>query len=84
MAKRRTREEKIKANEAIGENKLVTAGNFYVHDYSLSTGLLVRDLTKSLIVTILAMTILISLAVYLNRGGWSVVNNMMQKLLTVK
>lgn len=40
---------------------------------------MVNDLTKSAIVTILALILQFSLAVYLNRGGWEIIINMLQK-----
>jgi hypothetical protein len=54
--------------------------NAYLPELTLSTKLLARDLTKSLAVTILALVLQFSLAVYLNRGGWQQVNSMLLKM----
>ena len=54
--------------------------DYYVPEVTLSTKLLTYDLTKSLAMTILALLLQFSLAVYLNRGGWQQVNSMLQKI----
>jgi hypothetical protein len=64
------------------KNEPVPRKDFYVPEFSLSTNLLIRDLTKSLAVTILALILQFSLAAYLNHGGWQTVNNMLQKFAT--
>ena len=63
-------------------NEPVSKKDFYMPEFSLSTNLLTRDLTKSLAVTILALVLQFSLAVYLNHGGWQTINNMLVKVAT--
>jgi hypothetical protein len=89
MAGRRTKAEKIAAKlrkrlekiEPIAVKEVVFAKeDYYVPEVTLSTKLLTYDLTKSLAMTILALLLQFSLAVYLNRGGWQQVNSMLQKI----
>ncbi len=47
---------------------------------SLEMKLMLFDLTKSVVVTILALIFQFSLAFYLNRGGWTTVISMLQKI----
>jgi hypothetical protein len=91
MARRRTRAEKIAAKlrkqlervEPVTTTQVVAPKeDYYVPEVALSTKLLTSDLTKSLAVTILALLVQFSLAVYLNRGGWQQVNTMLQKIAT--
>lgn len=57
--------------------------NYYVPEISLSTKLLSQDLTKSLAMTILALILQFSLAIYLSQGGWQNVSSMLNKLISV-
>jgi hypothetical protein len=43
----------------------------------------VSDLTKSVVVTILALLLQFSLAVYLSHGGWQTVYPMLEKTISV-
>jgi hypothetical protein len=89
MARRRTKAEKIAAKlrrrlreiePAAVKETAPAKEDYYVPEITLSTKLLTSDLTKSLAMTILALVLQFSLAVYLNRGGWQQVNSMLQKI----
>jgi hypothetical protein len=46
--------------------------------------MVVSDLTKSVVVTILALLLQFSLAAYLNHGGWQTVYPMLEKIVVVE
>lgn len=56
-------------------NKPSVSTNFYSPTLTLSSEALKSDLTKTLIVTILALILQFSLAAYLHKGGY---NNLLQ------
>ncbi len=56
--------------------------NYYVPEINLGTQEMKRDLTKTVSLTILALILQFSFAAYLNRGGWQLVNQMLQKLVS--
>ena len=49
-------------------------GTFYTPTLELPMNLLRKDLTKTLVVTILAIIVQVCLAYYLNQGGWEIIN----------
>lgn len=57
--------------------------NYYVSEIPLSLKLISSDLTKSLVVAILALILQFMLATYLNRGGWQQVFPLLQKITSV-
>lgn len=59
-----------------------TRGAFYTPSFELPMELLKKDLTKTLIVTILAVILQMSLANYLNHGGWNLINTLIINKLT--
>ena len=69
MAERRTR-----------KNKQVAQVNFYQPEISLPLGVIKVDLTKTLIVTILALLLQLGLFMYLQHGGWPIVLSKLQNL----
>jgi hypothetical protein len=49
----------------------------------LNLKMVVYDLTKGVVVTILALLLQFSLAAYLNRGGWQTVYPMLEKIVVI-
>ena len=59
--------------------KAITSAGFYQPEVSLSVGVIKRDLTKTLLVTILALALQFMMYTYLQRGGWPVVLKMLEQ-----
>lgn len=92
MTRRRTRKQKTRAallkaqhvssvvygqqQDRGGEISLDTV-SFYVPGFNLPIEMVKKDLTKTVIVTILAMVGQVALAIYLNSGGWQLVNSLL-------
>lgn len=95
MAHRRTREEKVQAKHVyaaeVPEDKKikfnlestkstdVSASSPY-HELVMPTTSLKADLTKTLIVTILALILQFSLASYLQNGGWNTLQKFIEQI----
>ncbi|HJZ05194.1 hypothetical protein A2634_00300 [Candidatus Amesbacteria bacterium RIFCSPHIGHO2_01_FULL_48_32] len=54
--------------------------SFYQPEVSLPMRRIVSDLTRTAVVTILAVVLQLVLFTYLNRGGWSIILAMIQKI----
>lgn len=93
MAKKRTKKEKALARaRRIAEMRVtekpqtspqfrVEGPKFYQPEIALDMGLVRGDLTRTLIVTILTLTLQLALARYLSQGGWQPVLDMIEKTL---
>jgi len=46
--------------------------------------MVISDLTKAVVVTILALFLQFSLAAYLNSGGWQTVYTMLEKIIVIE
>jgi len=72
MSKRRLRFSKIKASQQRQQSSVLEVKNQgSVPDFALRLTMI--DLTRTIIVTILAVTVQLALAAYLNKSDWQIV-----------
>lgn len=60
-----------------------TNENYFAMEASLPVNLVLSDLTKCGVVTILALIFQICLSVYLKHGGWQIINGMLHRIFTM-
>ncbi len=71
------REEKTKhANRKVLEKNIDVKPSFYQPEMTLPTKLVWLDLTKTVVVAILALTLQIGLSVWMSKGGWQLINSL--------
>lgn len=91
MAGKRTRKEKLVAQlrrklrampePQIETKRIVTTGNFYNPEIILPTNALRSDLTRTAVMTILALILQMAVYIYLNSGGWQTVLRLLEKIV---
>jgi hypothetical protein len=71
------REEGVKYTRVLETPKKVDSkAYFYQPEMSLPTNLVWSDLTKTVVVAILALTLQIGLSVWMSKGGWQLINSL--------